>query len=188
MPEPSDLEGPKGNVHIIEVQEGQILTGRSVGAHDTPGIARLSVLERYGHGSKPANGYVRGFGEKFRGAIASSVGHDSHNLCVVGSNTGDMKAALAALAQSGGGFCVVRDGAVKALLPLPFGGLMSDAPPAEVERSLRDLHRASKDCGCTLKEPFLQLAFLSLPVIPSLKLTDKGLVDVDQFKIIPVSA
>lgn len=188
VPEAADLEGPTGQVHVIGVEPGRILTTRSVSAHDAPGVARLSVLERYGHGSRPANGYVSGFGPSFRGAIASSVGHDSHNLIVAGSSASDMRAALGALIGSGGGFCVVCDGAVLAQLPLPFGGLMSDREPREIERSLTQLRAASRAVQCELPEPFLQLAFLSLPVIPSLKLTDKGLVDVDQFRIIDVRA
>ncbi|MGK5082557.1 adenine deaminase [Bdellovibrionota bacterium FG-1] len=185
-PEISDLEGPVGRVHVIGVEAGKILTRHHILAHDAVGVARLSVLERYGHGSKPANGYVTGFGASFKGAIASSVGHDSHNLIVVGSATSDMRAALAALIQSGGGFCVVKDGAILAHLALPFGGLMTDQDPKKVTQSLMELRKAGQSIGCELPEPFLQLAFLSLPVIPSLKLTDRGLVDVDQFKIIDV--
>lgn len=187
-PAASDLEASSGRVHVIGVQEGRILTERHVMSHDAKGVARLSVLERHGRGSKPANAYVMGFGEKFNGAIASSVGHDSHNLIVVGSNTGDMRAALAALIESGGGFCVTQSGVVLSRLALPFGGLMSTEAPDVIEKALRDLHKASHSIGCELPEPFLQLAFLSLPVIPSLKLTDKGLVDVDAFKIIDVRA
>ncbi|MBX3215074.1 MAG: adenine deaminase [Labilithrix sp.] len=104
IPEARDLEGPAGMVHVIAVRAGRILTDRHVARHDAPGVQRLSVLERYGKGSKPANGYVSGFGE-LDGAIASSVGHDSHNLVVVGSDTSDMRAALACLAEVGGGFC-----------------------------------------------------------------------------------
>jgi adenine deaminase len=188
IPAASALAGSAGRVHVIGVQAGRIITDRSVEDHHAAGVARLSVLERYGHGSKPANGYVRGFGTGFRGAIASSVGHDSHNLITVGTDTADMRTALAALAECGGGFCVVRDGAVASRLALPFGGLMSTAGISQVDKSLRDLQQASQAVGCELPEPFLQLAFLSLPVIPSLKLTDKGLVDVHQFKIIDVRA
>jgi adenine deaminase len=187
-PELADLTGVSGRVHVIGVRHGRILTDRHVMNHDAPGVARFSVLERHGKGSKPANAYVTGFGESFRGAIAASVGHDSHNLTVVGSNEADMRVALGALIDSGGGFCVVRDGAVAAKLDLPFGGLMSLESPGVIESSLRELHKASKAVGCELPEPFLQMAFLSLPVIPSLKLTDKGLVDVDQFKVIDVRA
>jgi adenine deaminase len=187
-PEASDLEGPKGRVHVIGVKHGKIITERHVMNHDAPGVARLSVLERHGQGSRPANGYVTGFGANFRGAIASSVGHDSHNLIVVGRETRDMQLALAALMECGGGFCVVQDGAVQARLALPLGGLMSREEHPGVASQLRSLKRASQTAGCELPEPFLQLAFLSLPVIPSLKLTDRGLVDVDQFKIIDVRA
>ncbi|MEA2746205.1 MAG: adenine deaminase [Myxococcales bacterium] len=186
-PELVDLEGPTGLVHVIGVRAGRILTDRHVLEHDAPGVCRLSVLERHGHKSKPANAYALGFGD-LHGAIASSVGHDSHNLCVVGKKTSDMRTALAALAASGGGFCVVRDGAVIAHLPLPLGGLMSLEEPETIARALEELHAASAAIGCALPEPFLQLAFLSLPVIPSLKLTDRGLMDVDAFQLIPVRA
>lgn len=187
IPELVDLEGPVGMVHVIGVRAGRILTDRHVLKSDAPGVCRLSVLERHGRGSKPANGYALGFGD-LQGAIASSVGHDSHNLCVVGKETNDMRIALAALADSGGGFCVVRGGAVIAHLPLPLGGLMSLEEPETIAHALEELHAASKSIGCALPEPFLQLAFLSLPVIPSLKLTDRGLMDVDAFKLIDVRA
>lgn len=186
--DPRALEGPTGLVHVIGVQPGKIITEHLVLPHDAPGVARLAVLERHGRGSPPACGYVRGFGERLRGAIASSVGHDSHNLAVVGSDPRDMRAALAHLASTGGGFCVVRDGRVLADLPLPIAGLMTTATTAEVTAALERLHAASEAVGCALKDPFLQLAFLSLPVIPSLKLTDKGLVDVERFEVIPVEA
>ncbi len=188
LPDEAALSGVKGRVHVIGVEEGKILTGRSVEAHDAPGVAKLTVLERYGRHSKPSNGYARGFGEHFHGAIASSVGHDSHNLICVGNTERDMRTALASLAECGGGFCVVKDGAVVSRLPLPIGGLMTSEGISKIETTLKDLRAASRSVGCALPEPFLQLAFLSLPVIPSLKLTDKGLVDVDKFQIIPVSA
>jgi adenine deaminase len=187
LPEVRDLEGPSGMVHVIGVRPGRILTDRAVLRHDAPGVRRLSVLERHGRGSRPANGYVIGFGE-IDGAIASSVGHDSHNLVVVGSGPADMRVALASLAEVGGGFVVVKHGAVLARLPLPLGGLMSLAEPDAIAHSLEELRAASRAIGCALPEPFLQLAFLSLPVIPSLKLTDRGLMDVDAFRLIDVRA
>ncbi|MBU6375208.1 MAG: adenine deaminase, partial [Bdellovibrionales bacterium] len=186
-PDQSELMGPSGNVHVIHVMEGKIITGRSVQSADAPGVSRLSVLERYGQGQKPANGYVHGFGT-LRGAIASSVGHDSHNLIAVGQDPAEMKVAMQALIDCGGGFCVVSQGKVAELLPLPLGGLMSERSPSELKDALVKLKAASRSIGCEVHEPFLQLAFLSLPVIPSLKLTDRGLVDVDQFKIIDVRA
>lgn len=188
VPEPDDLEGPRGQIHAIEVLEGKIITGRRVCSSADLGVAKLSVLERYGHHSKPANAYVIGFGNKLKGAIASSVGHDSHNLIVVGDTTRSMRVALASLIEVGGGFCVVQDGTLVARLPLPIGGLMSEKDPLTLKSEIIKLKEASKSIGCILPEPFLQLAFLSLPVIPSLKLTDKGLVDVEQFKIIDVRA
>lgn len=187
VPESADLEGPSGPVHVIRVLPGKIITGREVLAHDAPGVRRLTVLERHGHERPPANAYVIGFGE-LRGAIASSVGHDSHNLIVIGDSPADMRAALGALIESGGGFSVAQGGDVKAHLPLPHGGLMSDASPESLRGSLAELREASGALGCELADPFLQLAFLSLPVIPTLKLTDHGLVDVERLEVIAVRA
>jgi len=188
IPEDIDLVAPSGMAHVIGLIEGKIITHHFIKPSDSIGVARLSVLERYGKGTKPSNAYVEGFGPDLRGAIASSVGHDSHNLIVVGQKTSDMRVALAALSQMGGGFCVVRDGGVLAQLELPIGGLMSDRDADKLKTSLLKLKEASQSIGCILSEPFLHLAFLSLPVIPSLKLTDKGLVDVDEFRIIPILA
>jgi adenine deaminase len=178
---------PTGRVHVIEAEHGRITTGRSVRDSSEEGVSLLAVKERYGNGLAPAVGYVSGFG-KLRGAIASSVGHDSHNLIAVGSDRKDMAVAMNALIESGGGFCVVKDGQVAAKLALPFGGLMTTASAESVRGDLLKLKEASRSIGCGLPEPFLQLAFLSLPVIPSLKLTDRGLVDVDRFEIVGVSA
>ena len=188
VPEVESLRGPSGNVHVIGVRPGKILTRRFVKDSRARGIHRLTVLERHGHGLKPANAYVHGFGTEFRGAIASSVGHDSHNLIVVGSSAREMRAALAHLIAKGGGFAVVENENVIAELALPMAGLMSLESPKEIERRLRKLREASRSIGCALEEPFLQLAFLSLPVIPSLKLTDLGLVDVEMFRLIDVRA
>ncbi len=187
-PEVNDLVGAEGQVHVIEIHPGKIITSRTIESHQAEGVSRLSVLERYGRNSPPANGYVRGFGERFSGAIASSVGHDSHNLIVTGSSPEEMQLALKTLIDCGGGFCVVKKESVLALLELPFAGLMSNKSPEYIKQKLRELKKASREVGCELEEPFLQLAFLSLPVIPSLKLTDKGLVDVDRFQIIDVRA
>jgi adenine deaminase len=184
----ASLRAPEGNVHVIEVEPGKILTGRSVKRSDARGVARLSVKERYGKDRPPASAYVSGFGEGFSGAIASSVGHDSHNLIAVGAGPRDMAAAMNALRESGGGFCVVKDGAILASLALPMGGLMTAATATEIRGKLARLKEASRSVGCVLPEPFLQLAFLSLPVIPTLKLTDRGLVDVDRFQVIGVQA
>jgi adenine deaminase len=188
VPNAEELVGPSGMVHVIVIIPGKIITERRILRSNDAGVLRLSVLERHGHGGRPANAYVTGLGP-LEGAIASSVGHDSHNLIVVGSDVGDMRSALAALIASGGGFCVVQNGAVLAHMPLEQAGLMSSSgDPAELARAIRQLKDASRAIGCTLDDPFLQLAFLSLPVIPSLKLTDRGLVDVDRMAIIDVRA
>jgi adenine deaminase len=139
------------------------------------GILKLVVLERHGRNGNIGRGFVTGFGP-LRGAIATSIGHDSHNLIVAGDDDADMAAAVNRLIELEGGAVVVRDGAVLAELPLPVAGLMSDKGFAFVEERLRPLHAAAAACGCTLEEPLLQLAFLPLPVIPHLKLTDCGYV------------
>jgi adenine deaminase len=185
VPEETDLEDVPGLVNVIGIQPGKLITEHLVLPSDHAEVMTMHVLERYGGKRAPALGYAKGFGP-LQGAIASSVGHDSHNLIVVGRTARDRRAALVALARMGGGFVVVRDGNVLAELALPFGGLMTTAEDVAVR--LRALREASQAIGCTLHEPFLQLAFLSLPVIPSLKLTDRGLVDVNRFEIISVRA
>ena len=119
-----------------------------------------------------------------RGAIASSVGHDSHNICVVGADDADMAAAVNRVIALQGGFVVMSGGAVRAELALPIAGLMSDHPFEEVRDALYPLREAARGLGVTLPEPFLQVAFLPLPVIPHLKITDRGLVDVDRFELV----
>ena len=142
----------------------------------------LSMMEKNGN---IGLGFVKGFGLR-SGAIASSVGHDSHNLCVVGVSDSDMALAVNALIESGGGFSVANRGEVLDVLPLPLGGLLSLHDFASVEQELRRIHASVKATGCPLETPFLQLAFLPLPVIPFLRLTDRGMVDVAKFDFIGV--
>ncbi len=146
-------------------------------------VVKVSVVARHGVNDNRATAFVKGFGMK-RGAIASSVGHDSHNLCVVGVDESDMAAAVNRLRDIEGGFAVAEDGKVVAELPLPVAGLMSLASFEEVHRTLIPLRAAAKNLGVTLAEPFLQVAFLPLPVIPHLKITDMGLVDVDRMEFV----
>ncbi|MBV9287567.1 MAG: adenine deaminase [Hyphomicrobiales bacterium] len=146
-------------------------------------VIKVAVVERHGVNDNRATAFVRGFGMK-RGAIASSVGHDSHNLCVVGVDESDMAVAVNRLAEIEGGFAVAEGGKVRAELPLPVAGLMSLASFEEVRDRLAPLRKAAKGLGVTLAEPFLQVAFLPLPVIPHLKITDMGLVDVDKFEFV----
>ena len=146
-------------------------------------LARITVIERHGKNGNIANGIVRGFDIK-RGAIGSTVCHDHHNIAVVGMDYNDMAMAANRLAEIEGGFVVVSDGEVLAELSLPVAGLMSLEPFEVVHDHLVDLRNAAQKIGVTLKEPFLQLAFLALPVIPALKITDRGMVDVNKFEII----
>lgn len=146
-------------------------------------VLKVCVLSRHGKNRNIGRGFVKGFGFR-EGALASSVGHDSHNVCVVGATDEDMALAVNRLIEMKGGFVAVRNGRVVAELALPVAGLMSDRDFKTVERGLVTLRAAVRELGCPLDEPFLQLAFLPLPVIPHLKITDMGLVDVDRFELI----
>ncbi|MCA0316724.1 MAG: adenine deaminase [Proteobacteria bacterium] len=144
---------------------------------------KVAVVARHGINDNIGRGFVHGFGLK-RGAIASSIGHDSHNICVVGASDEDMAVAVNRLVAIRGGFVVVEGGEVRAELPLPIAGLMSDRPYEELIAPLEALRHAAKALGVVLAEPFLQVAFLPLPVIPHLKISDRGLVDVNRFELI----
>lgn len=146
-------------------------------------LMRIAVVERHGKNGNIATGFVRGFGMG-KGAIASTVCHDHHNIAVVGADYADMALAANRLAEIEGGFVVTDGGKVLAELALPVAGLMSLLTFEEVREKLVALRAAARSLGVTLEEPFLQLAFLALPVIPMLKITDRGLVDVMKFEII----
>lgn len=146
-------------------------------------VIKVAVVERHGRNGNIGRSFVTGFGLK-RGAIASSIGHDSHNITVVGVSDTDMALAVNRIRDIQGGLAVVEDGEVIGELPLPVAGLMSDDPFEVVAERLRSLRDTARRLGCTLPEPFLQVAFLALPVIPHLKLTDQGLFDVDKFEFV----
>ena len=146
-------------------------------------LVKVAVVARHGINDNIAVAFVRGFGMK-RGAIASSVGHDSHNITVVGADEADMAVAVNRLIVIEGGFVVAEGGRVLAELALPIAGLMSLMSFEEVHTALVPLRAAAKSLGVVLAEPFLQVAFLPLPVIPHLKITDMGLVDVDRFEFV----
>lgn len=148
-------------------------------------ILKIAVVERHRATGNIGVGFVQGFGLK-RGAIGSTVAHDSHNLVIVGTNDQDMLKIVETIRKMGGGLAAVSEGKVFASLSLPIAGLMAEVSVREVYRSLVGVHRAARLLGCKIPDPFMTLSFLSLPVIPELKLTDKGLVDVNQFKIVPV--
>ena len=146
-------------------------------------VAKVVVFERYGKDGSIGRGFVRGFGLR-EGAMASSIGHDAHNIIVVGYDDEDMALAVNRLIALQGGFVVACARQVQAELALPVAGLMSDRPATEVEQALRLLRYTVRSLGCTLDEPFVQLAFLPLSVIPHLKITNRGLVDVDSFTLL----
>lgn len=144
-------------------------------------IAKLAVFERHTGSGRVGLGFIKGLGMR-RGAVASTVAHDSHNLVVAGMNDDDMALAVTALRDAGGGFAVCDGGCVKALLPLPLAGLLSDKTMAEVYEEAEALDAAVRELGLSQgSDPFMTLAFMTLSVIPSLKLTDGGLVDGDSF-------
>ena len=184
-------------VRVIDLIPEQILTAQAIveaplrdgyvvqdGGRD---LLKIAVIERHRGTGRIGVGLVRGFGLK-RGALASSVAHDSHNIIVVGADDAAMVAAARAVAAMGGGLAVATAAGPVAELPLPIGGLISELPLPEVARRWEALRAAARTLGCPLDEPFMQLSFLALPVIPALKITDRGLVDVVAFQIVPLFA
>ena len=186
--------GNRAETPVIGIREGQILTDHlteEIEAEDgdkrpdpARDLVRIAVIERHGKNGNIATGFVRGFGLQ-SGAIASTVCHDHHNIACVGIDYADMALAANRLAELEGGFVVADGGKILAELALPVAGLMSLDPFEEVRDRLVALRAAAKGLGVTLEEPFLQLAFLALPVIPALKITDRGMVDVTKFELLP---
>jgi len=170
---------------VIEVFPNQILTkGVLVPAGKislSEGILEVAVVERHGKNGNVALGLVKGFGV-IKGAMASTVAHDSHNLILVGANEEDMELAAQTVAATGGGLAVTAGGKVLASLALPVAGLMSDQDASTVARQYQKLSNAAREIGCTLPSSFMTMSFLALPVIPELRITDKGLVDVDKLE------
>ena len=160
-------------------------SGGVAGPDPARDLLRLSVIERHTASGAVGQGFVSGFGLR-RGALASSVAHDSHNIVVAAADDGDALVAARAVAEMGGGLVVVAGGEVRAAVALPLAGLLADRPPREVADELAHATRVAAELGCVLTAPFMALSFLALPVIPSLKLTDQGLVDVDAFALTPV--
>jgi adenine deaminase len=186
-----------GAARVIGIVPGQIVTDSLIAAPPARAgealpdaeldLAKIAVVERHLGTGRVGLGFVRGFGLQ-RGAIASSVAHDAHNIVVVGMNDASMAAAVRRLANRGGGIVVVDGAEVLAEQPLPVAGLLSDAPLEEVVEQSHVLAAAAREIGCTLEAPFQHLSFLALSVIPSLKITDRGLVDVNTFELVELSA
>ena len=196
----SDFKIPLGHaataqVHVIGVRPGQIVTDRLTAECAASGgevrlptdgsLNKIAVIERHHATGQMATAIVKGLGLK-SGAIATSINHDCHNIIVTGASDELMAKAVATLRAIDGGIVVVSSDGRETTLKLPIGGLMTDQEPSHVAESLRKLKDHARAIGCTLEEPFLQLSFLALPVIPTLKITDRGLVDGQTFKIIPV--
>ncbi|OSQ42255.1 adenine deaminase [Thalassospira sp. MCCC 1A01428] len=187
-PKPGQNQTP-----VIGVKPGLILTFREEATLEVSqnglmpdlerDVIKVAVIERHGKNGNIGRSFVTGFGLK-KGAIASSVGHDSHNITVVGADDDDMALAVNRLIEMGGGFAVAEDGKITAELALPVAGLMSEKPFETIATDLEHLRNAAKSLDCVLPEPFLQVAFLALPVIPHLKMTDRGLFDVDKFDFV----
>lgn len=185
-------------VSVIEVVKNQIITthkkiDREVTFEQATDLSidvkndilKIAVFERHHQTGHYSVGFVTGFGLK-SGAIATSVNHDSHNCIVVGTSHEAMADACNYLKEIDGGIVVWQNSSNFLALPLPIAGLMTDSSPKEVADRLKELKKLAQKLGCFLDEPFLQLSFLALPVIPELKITDRGLVDVSRFKLIPV--
>jgi adenine deaminase len=180
---------------IIEIIPGQLATKALVEpvpirdgkaeADPERDILKVAVFERHTASGNIGLGFVRGFGVK-GGAMGSSVAHDAHNIVVVGDNDIDMATAAAKIAEMGGGIVLVQGGRISASLALPLAGLMSDRGIGHVAEQLKLMRKMARDMGCKLEDPFMALSFLSLPVIPELRVTDRGLVDVGQFRIVPL--
>ena len=184
-----------GHVRVIGVDPRQIVTralvemptvrdGRAI-ADPESGVAKVAVIERHRDTGRIGLGFVRGFGMG-RGALATTLAHDAHNLVVVGMDDADMAAAANRLRETGGGQVVVAGSEVLAEVPCPYGGLLSDLPVEEVAKRTRAVEAAAEGIGTTLPSPFAAMSFLALSVVPELKLTDRGLVDVDRFELVPL--
>ncbi|MHA1134863.1 MAG: adenine deaminase [Candidatus Thorarchaeota archaeon] len=164
------------------IEEPKVVDGLVIPDIDND-ITKIAIIERHNASEPRSVGFVKGMGIK-EGAIVSSIAHDSHNLVVVSTNDTDLIAAAVQIVRMHGGIAIVKDGEVLESLPLPIAGLMSDQPIEYVSEKLKDLKEAAQKLGTPLDEPFMAMAFLSLPVIPKLKITDLGLVDVERFRLI----
>lgn len=190
-----EIEDEGGSVRCLVAEPGTIVTGSEVVTPSVSGglvvadperdLIKVACAERHGKHGGVGLGLVKGFGLK-RGALASSVGHDHHNAMLLGVNDADMLLAARRLEELGGGFVAVMGGEVLAELALPLAGLMTSLPLTETEDALSELDAAAKALGCTLPSPYMALSFLGLAVVPELRITDLGLVDVSAGRIVPL--
>ncbi|MEE9610203.1 MAG: adenine deaminase [Desulfatiglandales bacterium] len=194
-PESFGIRAQNEKARVIELVPGQILTNVYYArakaedgwvVSDVEGdILKLAVVERHSASGRIGLGLVKGFGLK-EGALASSIAHDSHNVIAVGVNDPDLCLSVEEVKVMGGGIAVASDQRILARVPLEVAGLMSREPLERLTEQLIEVNRAAHSLGCGIEEPFMSLSFLALPVIPELKLTDMGLVDVKRFQIVPL--
>ncbi len=184
--EAAELAVEAGEVNVIVARDGQLVTGAEVASVSDPDVLKIVVVNRYAEAAA-AVGFVRGFGLK-RGAIASSVAHDSHNVVAVGTSDDELARAINAVMESRGGICAV-DGDLGELLPLGIAGLMAtgdgEGVAADYERVAK---YATSELGSELLDPFMTLSFMALLVIPDLKMSDRGLFSGAKFDFVPVAA
>jgi len=190
------IAGTPDRVRVIDIHPGQLITGAGeaepriedghVVADAARDLAKIAVIERHHGTGRVGLGLVRGFGLR-EGAFASTVAHDAHNLVVVGVDDADMARCAERAQALGGGLVVARGGEVRGELALPIAGLLSDRPLEEVAEGLEHLQDLLAEQGVAIGAPFMTLSFLALSVIPSLKITDLGLVDVDAFRLVPLA-
>jgi adenine deaminase len=180
-------------IRVIGSQQDQLITehrilpnkevdGRAI-ADLSRDVLKIAVIERHRRSGSMGIGFIQGFGLK-RGAIAGTVAHDHHNLVTIGADDASMLAASHAAAEDGGGLAVAVGDNILARLPLPIGGLMSDRPVADVAAGYRRLIGSARELGSALNDPFMAMSFMALEVIPKLKLTDHGLIDVEKFEVV----
>lgn len=173
---------PNQLVTTHTIDDATIRNGEAI-ADPSRDLLKMAVIERHLSNGNMGKGFIKGIGLQ-RGAIAGTVAHDHHNLVVIGADDVSMMAAVRAVDEMGGGLVAVVGEQVLAHLPLPIAGLMSDQPIDVVRREMDALIQAGHDLGSPLHDPFMAMSFMALEVIPSLKLTDKGLVDVDAFQLV----
>jgi len=178
------IPASRGKVRVIGLVPDQVVT-ELLEEEPSDDLAKIAVVERHLGTGRIGRGYVQGSGLQ-RGALASTVSHDAHNIIVIGIDEADMARAVERLGELGGGIVVVDEGEIAAELPLPVAGLLADAPLAEVIEQSLACNDAARALGWSGATPFLTLSFLGLSVIPSLKITDRGLVDVDRFELVPL--
>jgi len=176
------IDGESVTKHLIETLPTR---NRKLEVNLKKDILKVAVVERHKQTGNIGRGLVKGFGLK-KGAVASSVAHDSHNLIVVGTNDSDMAKAISVLAEKNGGIVIISNEEIRGLLELPIAGLMSEQSAKTVSHKMRQFKNALTELGCKLREPFMALSFLTLPVIPELRITDKGLVDVRKMQFVPI--